>query len=98
MGVFWLLAYLTFVIGVGLVMATLIRSGDNPVANFWKFVDIHVLQADFATFTSRTKIWQAAFDLLKKNPRDFVFGLGLSLLILILLNIIEFLWRLVFSA
>ena len=42
MGVFWLLAYLTFVIGVGLVMATLIRSGDNPVANFWKFVDIHM--------------------------------------------------------
>lgn len=76
MGVFWLLAYLTFLIGVGLVMATLIRSGDNPVANFWKFVDIHVLQADFATFTSRTKIWQAAFDLLKENPRDFVFGLG----------------------
>lgn len=75
-GVFWLIAYLSLLIGIGLLMAIFVRSGNNPIAHFWQFVDVHVLQADFATFTSRTTIWKAAFDLLLENPRDFIFGLG----------------------
>ena len=60
---------------IGLV-ALFINLGVPIFANFWKFVDAHLLHKNFLTITGRTDIWSHIIDLLKQNPLDFIFGLG----------------------